>query len=443
MHESEHHHHDHGVEHGHREEIRTNLPRPERVSWGALFAGLFAVLAVSYLLYLLGGALGLSIADASDSTLIGEGLTEGVIIWMLLTALVAYFIGGATAARLSGTTDEMIGMMHGFVLWSVATVVLMLFGYVGLKGFLQTGQSLVVAAAEATGTAASAVGSAAYTAGASIDDAVGGVAQAATGFATSDSKLANTIQKELSQQAAQAIASAEAEGGPSVSAEEIRKSFNDLDRETLNQIVQQLLDNEQESAAELIASQTELTADQARDLAEGVYNSLERQLGNPDNQASLAEDLRRQLVRQSADVIAAADAEGGPQVTDDDIQKALNDLNTDQMAKAAQLLAYGKVDEAKNVLTENTDLSDAEVNELVEGVQNTYQAQIEKLSQAAEEVGETANAAVEELNDYAQAVTWSAFASAGIGLAIAILGGWCGADTSRRYYYERHTAGSA
>lgn len=436
MHESEHH-HPNPVHHHEHEEIRTNVPKPERACWGSIVAGLFAVLAVSWLLYLLGGAIGLSVADASDSTLINEGLTEGVIIWMVVSSLIAYFIGGATASRLSGTTDETIGMTHGFVLWSVATVTIMLFGYAGFSNFLQTGQSLAVAAVETAGAAASTVGSAAYTVGASADDAASGVAQAATSFATSDSKLADTIQKELSQRAAKTIASADAEGGPSVTAEAIRNSINELDSESLNQIVQDLIDNDQDSAAELIASETELNADQARDLIEGVYNALEEQIGNPNNEAGLAEDLRRQLTRQSADVIAMADEEGGPEVSDDAIQEALNDLDAEQLAEAARLIAYGKTKQAKKVITDNTDLSKEQVNELVDGVQKAYKKQIDKLSAMGEQVAETANDAVETLNDYAQAVTWTSFAAAAMGLAVAVLGGWCGVDTTRRIYRER------
>src|SRR3569832_569620 len=47
------------------------------ISWGAIIAGLFFVITASWLLFLLGSAIGVSIADASDMEAIGKGFGLG------------------------------------------------------------------------------------------------------------------------------------------------------------------------------------------------------------------------------------------------------------------------------------------------------------------------------------------------------------------------------
>jgi len=403
-----------------REEIRTTLPKPTRISWGALFAGLFAVLATSWLFYVLGGAIGVSVADTADSTLINSGLTEGVIVWMLLSALVAYFVGGATASRLAGATEDVVGMLHGFVLWSVATVVMLLLGYCGVSSFLQTGQSLASASVAAASTTAGA-------AERTVASGARGLSSAAA--ALPEVELSESLRDELTSRVAEAIAAVDAEGDPEVPAETIRASIESLDTATLEDLTQRLIDDDQQSAAELIASETDLTAAQANELIEGAYEALEERLGNPDNEAGLATDLKRQLTSQAAALIAELD----PEVSAEAIEEALDDLDRETMSEAATALARGDFERAKDLLTENTDLEDAQIEELVSAVTKTYQEQIDR-------VGETLNETAEAASDYAQAVLWTSFTATGLGLAVSVLGGWCGADTTRRLYYESRQA---
>ena len=142
----------------HREEIVTNAATRPQISWGALFAGLVVLLGTSWLLSLLGMAIGAGVADSYGSTLIGEGLSQSAAVWMLLSTLIAFFVGSMAAARLAGTSDDASGMMHGFTLWGLGTTVFMILGYYGVTGLLQTGQAAVSAAASATSAVAAATG---------------------------------------------------------------------------------------------------------------------------------------------------------------------------------------------------------------------------------------------------------------------------------------------
>ncbi|MDQ2777961.1 MAG: hypothetical protein M3Y32_00205 [Pseudomonadota bacterium] len=101
------------------------------VSWGAVFAGAAGAAALSLILLILGTGLGLS----SVSPWTGQGVsgtTFGVstVIWLTLTQLAASGLGGYLAGRLRTKwqgvhTDEVYfrDTAHGFLAWSVATLV--------------------------------------------------------------------------------------------------------------------------------------------------------------------------------------------------------------------------------------------------------------------------------------------------------------------------------
>ncbi|QDV79343.1 hypothetical protein [Botrimarina mediterranea] len=439
-------------EHVH-EEIQTNIPQPVAVSWGAIIAGLFAVLSTSWLLYLLGAAIGVSVTDVADDTMMNDGLPEAAIVWMLLSSLIAYFVGSALASRMANTVDEAVGMMHGFVVWSVATVVMVWLSYLGVSSLLQTGASVVQTTGSAAATAISATAQGVGSVGSAVGSTVASGAEGATGLFSSvaDTEAFQRIASRLNRRAAEAIASVDPEGGAEVSAEAVRNAINNLDAETLDQVLADLADNDQDSAAGLIADQTNLSRAQADELISGAYTELEERLGDPDDDQSLAEDLQSQLASNVAGVIASADARGGAEVSREDIAEAMEQLDAEAMEEAAYYLIQGETNLATDLMVEETDLSRAEVRALVSGIQRTYRHQVNRLSQTMtgtfdsmaetadktmDEVVETVDESVETASSYAQQVLWASFAAAGLGLAVSVLGGWCGADTHRRMYYD-------
>src|SRR5207244_3043031 len=71
------------------------FPVRSRVSWGAIFAGVFVALAISVLLNLLGAAIHLSVYDwiNADPSQVNNTLW-GVGIWAVVASLIALFVGG-------------------------------------------------------------------------------------------------------------------------------------------------------------------------------------------------------------------------------------------------------------------------------------------------------------------------------------------------------------
>ncbi len=97
-----------------------------RVSWGAILAGVAAALIVQLLLDILGIGIGASSLDAANRgdnpSASGFSLTAG--IWWTLSGIIASFVGGVVAGRLCGTSDNNTAHWHGLVSWCAATLII-------------------------------------------------------------------------------------------------------------------------------------------------------------------------------------------------------------------------------------------------------------------------------------------------------------------------------
>lgn len=95
------------------------------ISWGAIFAGLVVGTASYILLTLLGIAAGLSAVEPQAAQPVGA-VPVATGIWTGISLLIAAFVGGYVAARMSGLSRLTDGMFHGFVAWGITTL---LFAY--------------------------------------------------------------------------------------------------------------------------------------------------------------------------------------------------------------------------------------------------------------------------------------------------------------------------
>jgi hypothetical protein len=182
-------------------------PPPARISWGAIFAGAVAALGVWIMLYALGLALGLSSLDPNDpSTLKSSGAFTG--IWSLVTPLLALFVGGMVAGRGAGIVTKLGGAIHGVVVWGLtaiaggwllANLVATLVGGVAAVGktAMQAGTGAAIGAAQTQ--SGKQAGSVAAGFGLDVDDAL------------------RPINQRL-----------QAEGKPTVTAEQLRAAANDV-----------------------------------------------------------------------------------------------------------------------------------------------------------------------------------------------------------------------
>lgn len=88
------------------------------IRWSAVLAGVAVGVSVQLVLSLLGIASGLSAVDIEQRDYPGVG----PLIWAGVSMLIAAFVGGYVAARMSGLKRKADGVLHGVVSWAVTTL---------------------------------------------------------------------------------------------------------------------------------------------------------------------------------------------------------------------------------------------------------------------------------------------------------------------------------
>ena len=143
------------------------------VSWGAVFAGAVGAAAFSLILILLGTGLGLSVVSPWSQDGISAGAAGvSTIVWVTVVQLLASVLGGYLAGRLRSRwitvhTHEVYfrDTAHGFLAWSVATLLMATLLSSAVGAALSTGLKATgaVAGSAVAMTGAAAAGSAAAT----------------------------------------------------------------------------------------------------------------------------------------------------------------------------------------------------------------------------------------------------------------------------------------
>jgi hypothetical protein len=99
----------------------TEMARP-RVSWSAIFAGAFVVIAIELLLGMLGVAVGLGVVRSGGAPS-ASNLSLAAGLWWVVSTIIAFIFGSYVAARLAGVARRYDGVLHGLVIWGVAVLV--------------------------------------------------------------------------------------------------------------------------------------------------------------------------------------------------------------------------------------------------------------------------------------------------------------------------------
>jgi hypothetical protein len=104
------------------EDARTILIN--QISWGAVLAGILLALIAQLLLNLLGVGIGLATVDpAAANNPDPKTFSIGAGVWWTVSGIIAAFIGGYAAGRLSGRPKESTTGWHGLTAWAGTTLV--------------------------------------------------------------------------------------------------------------------------------------------------------------------------------------------------------------------------------------------------------------------------------------------------------------------------------
>jgi hypothetical protein len=130
-----------------------------RISWGAVWAGVMIALGLELLLTLFGLFIGFGMYNYQAASP-WAGISPWTTAWYLFTAAVSMFFGAWCAARLSGSPVREAGVLHGLTTWGLATVATIAFATVGTWSVLREGVNVLSTAAITTATMAQSPGTA-------------------------------------------------------------------------------------------------------------------------------------------------------------------------------------------------------------------------------------------------------------------------------------------
>lgn len=125
-----------------------------RLSWAAIFAGMFLVLLVEMTLALLGVGIGLGAMNMRDPSQMAS-VGAGTMIWWIISALIALFLGGMVTGRFSNAWTKHEGGIHGLIVLGLTTMVKVVFLATSMGLLLSGGIGVVSAGAQGAGQAVS------------------------------------------------------------------------------------------------------------------------------------------------------------------------------------------------------------------------------------------------------------------------------------------------
>jgi len=405
-----------------QERSELEADRPPRASWGAVFAGVVVAIGGGWLLHLLGLALGFSIVDATDLGALDDAPGLVTTIWLVLVAAIAHFVGGMLAGRLCGRSDDETGMMHGITVWGMASVIAILLGFFGMRGLLDTSRRLAETTMQTSWNAASSLASG--TTEATATTIRGAVSVTRADFW--DDPLVTDLQARLKREAAEAVAAREPSGDPDLRAEDIRQAIDELDEQTLREVGRALIHDGPREAERILRENLDLTEREVREIVEGARREVRRMAGLEEGEELDVDTVVSALRSGAAGMIARLDAEGQPQVTRREIDRALAQLDAETLETVTLHLLAGDAARARDALAARTTLREAEITEIVDGVAGP-------MEDAVTAFRDDLVAASEVVADYVETVLWTAFIGTALSLVTAALGGWMGTDSTRRW----------
>jgi hypothetical protein len=127
--------------------IRTNY-----VEWGPILAGAVAASAISFVLFTVGSAIGLSLLSPYPSQSYGKSAATLAAFWTIFVPILSLLIGGYIAGRMrnawSANPDEVEFRdgVHGLLVWSTAVVIGAVLAYLAAANLAQAGGEIGKAA---------------------------------------------------------------------------------------------------------------------------------------------------------------------------------------------------------------------------------------------------------------------------------------------------------
>jgi len=389
------------------------------INWGSILSGLVFILALGWLLFTLGSAIGLSIADihplqddvSSKTAAVGTAAT----VWMLATIVATYFLGGFLSGKVSGRSDKPTGLLHGVVLWSCTIIIGIIFSAIGVTGIMNA----------ATGAAKSVTSTGAH----AVSMMAGGVDKN-IGSSQLESFL-HPLTGSLKQDLNKAL-----EKAKQTSKHSQERSSAESDPQSRSSGANQNQSSTQKSAEGSSASHSESNEDtepSASTRADDDSYNRENSDGNDEESNKVADDANDDDAKEGREAQSPSRTENDSRASKEkpdsnavshshyhsahhypgsrSMQRTIEKIDPQVLMAVALALIQGDEKRAKGIITSHFDIEEAEVDKLIKAAK-------QKAEQAAKELEKRMN----EAKDYAAGLLWVIFLSYLIGL-LACIGG--------------------
>lgn len=245
-------------------------------AWGAVFAGALVALMITFLLNLLFAGIGLANFDPATSNNPLSGYGTASIVAIVVINVVALFLGGMIAGRLSGSPRRGDAVIHGVLTWSVLTIgtILLLTTAVGriVGGVAGLVGNTVSSVAQGAAAVAPEAANAAQNQGLTVNNVQDRINQF-----LSNAGVQNPEQS--SQQLIQLVTQ-RVQNGESLTSQDAQNEFKDflannseLSEQEINQQVQQFTQEAQQTADQVVET-TEEAASIAGTTAYALFGAL-------------------------------------------------------------------------------------------------------------------------------------------------------------------------
>lgn len=246
-----------------------DIARPT-MSWGAIFAGWLVATGIASLMWVAGLALGFSGFDAYNVEATAKGFGAGTAIWLLLTLVVALFLGGMFASWFDGRSDQTIGALHGITVWGLSMMASALLVALGLAHVVHGGAAIIGGGLSSAGAPARGPGGPiGYRSGPSYDALIGLQAQLRQGGARPSTTQSSANPANTPGTSADSIQAARSDAA-------ISASTGRMDRQLMSEVATALLRGKTENAKALLLANTSMTPSEVDQTLQSLTPQVEK-----------------------------------------------------------------------------------------------------------------------------------------------------------------------
>lgn len=372
----------------------------ERLSWGAIIAGTLVVLILMFLFNLIGLAIGMSTLrpETRDVSEDGGAIITRSLVWVIVSNLLALFVGGLFAGYFAGIPDGRDGMLHGILTWAISGIITALFVVSNVGRMVNGLAHLLSSSLSLAGNVAGTVAGTAAHGAANVVSGAGNLTMQTLGM------LARGVQEtaHITAQGLSNLTDAALENAPEV---QNALSFQDLTRQDIEYQARRLMNQ-----AGVPANQVQ---QQVSGAVEDVKNAAQQAIGDPQHAGEYLSLAIQRVFRRGEDVIGDVDR--------DSLVSVLTQNSSMNEEQARAQIAQWEQDfgKAKAMTQEARERARTRAEELRTQAEQKAQEVFEQAQTRAAEIQQEAENKLNEARAEAERIAREAADKASKGLAAA------------------------